>query len=325
MKHELAHSGLNSVHDSIVNTVLYYDVFNYPLKAQEVFQFLRTNHTTPLHIEEELKFLADKGLLFQFGEFFSAQNNETLIPRRLKGNREAEIYLAIARKKAKLIACFPFVRAVLASGSLSKGYMDENSDLDFFIITHPGRLWIARTLLVLYKRIFLFGSHKYFCVNYFIDSDHLELEEKNLFTATELATVIPLQGMDMYQKLLQQNDWLLGFFPNFKSRSTENISLRSAGFKKVIEKVLDVFQSDALEKYFMSLTQKRWNKLYAHEYSKPDFQVAFKTKKHASKNHPRHYQKKVIQLHDDKVQGFMEKFKSSFNITLKEEALKNEA
>ena len=97
--------------------------------------------------------------------------------------------------------------------------MDEKSDLDFFIITAPKRLWIARTLLVMYKRFFLFNSHKYFCVNYFVDEDHLEIEEKNLFTATELATVIPLYGQVHYTNLLKANPWLKRFFPNYTPRS----------------------------------------------------------------------------------------------------------
>src|SRR5690606_3777846 len=104
-----------------------------------------------------------------------------------RGNLMANKFSDIARKKAKLISQFPFVRGVMASGSLSKGYADEKSDIDFFIITIPNRLWIARTLLVLYKRIFLLNSHKFFCVNYFVDEKHLGIEEKNLFTATELA------------------------------------------------------------------------------------------------------------------------------------------
>ncbi len=138
-------------------------------------------------------------------------------------NRRRNICLS-RKSRPKLISRFPFVRAVLASGSLSKGYMDEKSDIDFFIITAPHRLWIARTLLVLYKRLFLGGSHKHFCVNYFVDEDHLEIEEKNLFTATELATVLPLYGAEQYKSLIKTNGWVRDFFPNYIARSTENVS-----------------------------------------------------------------------------------------------------
>ena len=102
-----------------------------------------------------------------------------------------------ALRNARLIFHFPFTRAIMISGSLSKNYADEASDVDYFIIVKPGRLWIARTLLIIYKRIFLMNSKKYFCVNYFIDEDHLEIEEKNLFTAVELTTLIPIHGFTL--------------------------------------------------------------------------------------------------------------------------------
>ena len=86
--------------------------------------------------------------------------------------------------------------------------MDEHSDLDFFIITKPNRLWIARMLLALYQKIVLLNSHKYFCVNYFVDEHHLAIEEKNLYTATELSTLIPLYGKEYYPQLMMANHWI---------------------------------------------------------------------------------------------------------------------
>ena len=173
---------------------MYYDIFNYPLNSEEIFRFLGIHHIDESIVVSRLLNLKERQIIFQFENFFTLNNNRAAMDRRMKGNIEAEKYLVLAEKKGKLIAKFPFVRAVLASGSLSKGYMDENSDLDFFIITAPNACGLRVLLLVLYKRLFLFNSHKYFCVNYFVDEDHLEIEEKNLFTATELATVIPLYG-----------------------------------------------------------------------------------------------------------------------------------
>lgn len=218
---------------------------------------------------------------------------------------EADRCLHVAQKVSKLIARFPFVRGVLASGSLSKGYMDEKSDIDFFIITAPRRLWIARTLLVMYKRIFLKGSHKHFCVNYFVDEDHLEIEEKNLFTATELATVLPLHGAEQYTRLIETNSWLKKVFPNFIARSIEQVpSTATNGFKKVAEGLINAFFAINIESFFRNLTMKRWKTLYEKEYSKADFDIAFKSKAYASKNHPQHFQRKIMDIYAEKMKLF---------------------
>lgn len=291
--------------EHVVKTLLYYDIFNYPLKSSEVFLFLGTNSITENEVTHTLKVLTEERLLFRFEEFYSIQPLESNIHRRIKGNKEAEKFLHLAKQKAAFIAKFPFVRAVLASGSLAKGYMDEKSDLDFFIITAPKRLWIARTLLVMYKRLFLFNSHKYFCVNYFVDEDHLEIEEKNLFTATELATVLPLYGAQHYTRFMKSNPWLNGFFPNYVPRPTHDVpESDSKGLKDFIETIVNIFFASNLESYFKNLTLNRWRRLYAKEYSKADFEIAFKSKEYASKNHPRHFQRKIIELYEEKIKSF---------------------
>jgi hypothetical protein len=294
---------------SVIQTLLYYDIFQYPLKSAEVFRFLRINSVTEKDVNECLDALAEQGQVSRFGEFYSLQSTESTVIRRIRGNQEAKRCLPLVHRMARLISHFPFVRSVLASGSFSKEDMDETSDLDFFIITAPSRLWISRTLLVLYKRIFLKNSHKYFCVNYFVDSDHLEIEEKNLFTATELATVIPLYGGEFYRQLIAKNrSWLTEYFPNFKPRPSLDMPLHNKIFiKDVIERILNLTAGKFLNSFFMWLTEKRWKQLYANNYNSEDFKVAFKSKEYVSKNHPRHFQKKVMSHYRDRLMSFDQK------------------
>lgn len=313
MKTETADRILTCVDNEIVRTLLYYDIFNYPLKLEEIVRFLGINSKDELIIRYRLSHLKEQQLIFQFGNFFSLKNDHASVDRRLKGNQEAERYLVIAQKQARLISKFPFVRGVLASGSLSKGFMDENSDLDFFIITSPGRLWIARTLLVMYKRIFLLNSHKYFCVNYFVDEDHLEIEEKNLFTATELATVLPLYGSEQYENLHQTNSWLMDFFPNYKRLNSVNVPIaRSSVVKRILERFFNLFFASYFERYFRHKTLSRWKKLYQRDYAAADFQVAFKSKAYAAKNHDKNFQRKIMDLYEEKLKSKQMDIESTF-------------
>ncbi len=244
-------------------------------------------------------------MIFRFGEFFNVQDNELNVVRRKKGNDMAKKCRAIARSRAKLISGFPFVRAVLASGSFSKGYMDEKSDLDFFVITAPERLWISRTIIVLFKRLFFLNSHKYFCCNYFVDVDHLEIEEKNLFTATELATLIPLDGSRHHKKMIEANPWLKRFFPNFEIDSAEHfVYAGKETLKMLLEGILKAKFFDPIERLFMRMTLRRWKRLYEKKYNTNDFSIAFKSNEHVSKNHPNHYQLKVMRCYDEKLKNY---------------------
>ena len=299
---------ISPLSESIIRTLAYYDLFDHPLTASEIFSFLPTNHVTQEEIDRELTMLDKQSLVFKMGAFYSLQNNPILEKRRLKGNIMAEEYLNIAVRQSKRIASFPFVRSVMISGSLSKGYADENSDIDFFVVTEPGRLWIARTLLVAYKRLFLFNSHKYFCVNYFVDEKHLEIEEKNLFTATEIATLIPLYDNGHYCELLLNNSWLYRFYPNFRMSSAVNAN-GTAGFaKRMAEWILNHCFPGRIDRFFMQLTRQRWKKLYGNLLPFREFGIAFKSNPNVSKNHPRNFQKQIVIRYEERIQAFRKYF-----------------
>jgi hypothetical protein len=291
----------------VIRTILYFDIFNYPLELEEIQRFLGVKISRE-DLEDILESLVRKEYIFRQDVYYSMKPGMEHIHRRISGNSKAEQMLPKAQQRAELITRFPFVKAVFASGSLSKGYMDEKSDLDFFIVTTPGRLWVARILLVIYKRIFLGNSHKEFCVNYFIAADHLQIEEKNHFTATELATVIPLTGKKYYPQLMRENQWLFDFFPNYILRPTPGQHEIAPWYKKMLEWGLSLFGGKLLDNFCMWLTQKRWERLYRSSYSRPDFNVAFKSRKDVSKNHPRHFQKKVTDLLEEKWKVFAKNF-----------------
>jgi predicted nucleotidyltransferase len=294
---------LTPLQECVLRTLLYYDIFRYPLNADEVYRFLGVKVVDRAAVDASLLSLRDCGVIFQFGDLFSISADNAMIERRKKGNAMAKKFSDIARKKARLISQFPFVRSVMASGSLSKGYADEKSDIDFFIITVPKRLWIARTLLVLYKRAFLLNSHKYFCVNYFVDESHLVIEEKNLFTATELATVLPLYGSNQYHELHRSNAWLKNFFPNFLLRTTDNVPEASTSWGKwCLEKIISIF-GDSLEGFCQRITLARWKKLYGKSYSQADFDIAFKSRSYASKNHPSNFQRVVMEAYEERLKA----------------------
>lgn len=299
---------------SILKTLLYFDIFQYPLTASEIFHHLTTNHVTTDQVATELILLSNQSIIYPVHDFFSIHNNFELASRRMKGNRMAAQSLAMAQKKAILISKFPFVRAVMASGSLSKDYMDEHSDLDFFVITKPNRLWIAKMLLVLYKKVFLFNSHKYFCINYYVDESHLEIEEKNIFTATELATLIPFQGKEYYTQLMKVNGWVKDYLPNHTPRSTANvITFQPGWFKRQLESIINLAGAEKFEILFMHIISARLKKKYQPIYSKPDFDIAFKVKEYASKGHPKNHQRKVLDLYQQKLIEYGDKLSINWN------------
>jgi len=303
---------ISSLGKSIIRTLAYYDIFDYPLNVTEIYQNLGTNSVSLTDIQNEIDYLCKAGLTFNKNDFYLLRNNPNFISRRLEGNRLAEKKLNSAYRMTKFISKFPYVRAILLSGSISKGYMEVDSDVDYFIITHPNRLWVTRLLLMLFKKTVLLNSRKVFCINYFVDTETLEIEEKNIFTATELATLIPTYGKELYDEFYNKNSWIREFYPNFPKRDTIHISNHDDSIiKKLFEKIFSNSWGDKFDDFAMSLFEKSNHKKYS-DYNSRDFQVAFKTSKRESKHHPKFFQKRVLEAFNSKLKSF----ENTYNISL---------
>jgi hypothetical protein len=260
-------------------------------------------------IAEELLTLVKEGALFEKDGYYSPREGvASLVSKRIDGEKTAQTAQDKAYKRAKFIGKFPYVKAAYISGSMSKGIMHENGDVDFFIITEPGRLWIARTLLILYKKIFLLNSHKYFCVNYFIDSGNLEIEEKNLFTATEAATLKPVYDSGIYQDFYKANSWVKDFLPNQTEQKVIYNGNTRRPMAKVVERLLNNSLGDKLDALFMATTLKLW-KTQFKDLGDANFELALKTRKYVSKHHPQNFQSRVLAALDERLKAFGEKHK----------------
>lgn len=282
------------IEQAIVRALLYFEIFSYPLTAEEVFRFSGCRDASSEEVFNKLQNLAEQGIIYCIDTFFLTRNNPEWVARRLECNRRADTFLPLARRTARFIAAFPFIRGVFVSGSLSKHCMSADSDVDYFLVTEPGRLWLARTLLIAFKKIFLFNSHKYFCVNYFIDTEHLEINEKNLFTATETVTLLPMYGKEWYSAFCSANAWAWEQYPNAGYRPLENIREHSRSIvKRMLEWLLGGKPGRWLDEKAMHLTLAFWRKKFSFM-ERDHFDLALKSKRYVSKHHPLNFQEKVL-------------------------------
>lgn len=311
-----AYKPLTTSQSAVIRVLMYFDIFNYPLKADEIVNLTQIPSAGLIKIEKDLSLLTDSAYILNEGEFYGLSNsnlNENIKIRK-KGSILSKRKMKTSRFFSFIIALCPYVRAICLSGTISKGFMKNDSDIDYFIITKPDRLWIARTFLTLFKKIFLLNSYKNFCINYFIDTDHLEIPDKNIFTATELSYLLPVYNYEVYLKLKQSNTWVESFLPNFKNRDDKYlIKYKYFTIKKWIEKLLDLSIADRLETLCFSFSKKYFDKKYRSLKSEAKSLVN-RHKKYVSKLHPNNFQEKVIQ----QLQAKTEEFEILHNIELRQ-------
>ena len=287
--------------------LLYFSLFKYPLTKAEILSFSSCNNQDGT--QAELKRLVNENVVYKIDDFYCLENDKSQITRRLAGNEGAKKVAKKADRMSRFISRFPFVEGVGLSGALSKGFFDEEGDIDFFIITAPGRLWIARSLLILYKKIFLLNSKKYFCVNYFVSENALEIPEKNVFTATELVTLIPMYGNGSFHTFYDRNDWAYIQFPNksYDEGLDALKPIKKSRFIQLVEKLFNGHIGDRLDTFFLRLTYKKWRTKFNH-LDRDQFDIAMKSTRDVSKHHPNNFQQKVITRLNEKYREYQEKY-----------------
>ena len=294
---------LSSTSKKVILTILYHEIFSYPLTANEIQERVNSTEITEQQLRNTLDELVELEYLREEEGFYMAKLRPDWIRRREAAALLCKKVEAKALRRAKLISKFPFVRAVFFSGTFAKGQMTIGSDVDFFIITASSRLWLARTLLVLFKKICLFNSRKYFCVNYFIDEMRLAIQERNLFTATEIATLRPAYGKSLYERFQSQNSWIKKYYPNFQSRIDLAHDLKSSLLKQRIESMLTSSWGKKLEDFFYRKTLQYWKNKFDWM-DDETFAIALKSKSWVSKHHPNNFQERVLRKYYFAIEEF---------------------
>ena len=294
---------VSSLNEHIVGTLLYYEIFEHPLTAHELFSLLPQNSITLSALQHELDALSKKGVLQHLHGFYTIPGNGVgAAALRLKRQELARKRIQMARFMTHIIKRFPFVRAIFLSGDLSKGVADPKSDIDYVIVTAPHRLWICRTLLILFKKVFLLNSRKYFCLNYYVDSDHLVLTEQSYYTATEIAHLKPLYNITLYLRYMNANAWIKEYFPNYRifamhAREGNN---RTSYLQRTLELPFAGAWANRLDRYLMNSMERIWRKRYP-EYDEATRENIFRCSEHESRAFIGNFAGTILALHQEKL------------------------
>lgn len=283
---------ISSIKESVFDVLTYFSIFKFPLFFWEIHKYMSYDCS-----EEELKTVLDNMLatqqIYYENSCYSQQIDKEQIQNKIERFTLAQKRLVQAQKRARLISKFPFVSMVAISGSLSKYSSKPDGDIDYFIVTKHNRLWIARTLLHLFKKFtFLVGKEHDFCMNYFVDTSRLKIEEQNKFTAIEISSLIIQEGEDVFNAFLKENNWIKQFVPNaYKAHKSQKTTTNPSSSQIL----------DSLNIKLMNLTDRKWRLKWKRKgYDMEQYDLAFKTEVSISKNHPKNYQKQILDQYESK-------------------------
>lgn len=197
-----------------VQAVAYSDIFDYPLTAADLHRYLSGAPIAPADFECLLRHgpLVPEHLS-EFDGFYTLPGREAIIATRRQRESEAARLWPRALHYGRLLASLPFVRMVAVTGELAVNNVQPGSDIDYFIVTEPGRVWLARASAI---GVVHYAARRgdIVCPNYLVSERALALADRNLYTAHELAQMVPISGFETYRRLRVQNSWAEEILPN---------------------------------------------------------------------------------------------------------------
>jgi hypothetical protein len=257
-------SQLGTLERGILQAVGYADVFNFPLTATEIWRNLVKIEISEKQVIDTLrgsKSLA--GQLHHEEELYMLSGRQKLVKIRRRRAAASAILWERARYYGAVINQLPFVRMVAVTGALAVNNSEASDDIDFLVVTEPGRLWLARAFTILVVKMAA-RRGDLICPNYFLSDQALALPERDIFTAHELAQMVPLSGFDVYRQMIAQNRWAQRLMPNMDTSEPQKQAaagrLMPTWSSRFVERLLRTPPGGWLEGWEMARKQARFNR-----------------------------------------------------------------
>lgn len=298
-----------NLHNAILSTLCYSDIFNFPLTAKEIWKYLISdNQHSPLRqgfegqaisnsqFKKELDKLVLKGNIRKVGSYYCLPKRESIIAIRKRREKISEKKIKKAQRFAHILSYIPTVQLIALSGSVAMSNAEENADIDIFVITSAHTLWITRLVVFVFLRLLGVkrGRHgtsspNTICANMFMEEGFLTLPQsmQNLYTAHEFAQLkILVNKHNEQEKLFAANTWIKKYMPN----SDNNIQYSTSNFQHKLWSNLLI----PLEHMFRTI--QLW-------YMRPH-KTREITEKHLIAFHPIDYANVILEAYNSKTQHY---------------------
>ena len=259
---------------NILNTIVYYDILNFPLTSFEVWKYLLSVNSgqgtlnnksvegyTLGEVVEALDGEKLKQNIEEYRGFYFLKGRTDLVNRRIQSDKNSAVKFEIAERVAWWLRFVPFVRMIAVTGTLAMKNCEKNSDIDFFVVLERGRIFTGRLLATV--MVHFLGKRRYgkkiknrICLNYFITTGSLEIERQDLFAANEYSFLYPILGHNVFQEFCETNlEWIKKIKPNWEppdlapARYCVEHNKFSESVQKSFESLINWLRGDRIESW----------------------------------------------------------------------------
>jgi hypothetical protein len=260
------------IKDSILKTIAWFDLFDFPLTAEEIMEYL-FKYDKPLHIKEirgTLALMCEEGVTEELKEHFVLKGRGSIVEIRKARKFIAEKLWTRTRLYGQYMRAVPFVRMIAVCNNLAYDNPNEQSDIDLFVVIKPGRMWTARFIITIILQFF--GVRRYgdkiagrFCLSFFVTANKLNMKSIAIkpldpYLAYWTKLVAPIYGEETYRNFKNENEtWIKNEYGlKFPEENKKHMYAdRESGLKKFFEWLLGGLIGNLTEGLFKKSFKKK--------------------------------------------------------------------
>lgn len=259
-----------TLRENVYATLVYFDLSDYPLTLKDLEYYL----LGPTPVQKDLEHFLEKeeGIGKQDGYYF-LKGRGKIVGLRQERAKIAEQFWYKVQRFVPFLQMVPFLKLVAVCNTLAFDNPTKESDIDLFIVTRKGRIFVARTLATLLFSFLGIRRHGQkiagqFCLSFYVTEEALNLRpirfgSEDIYLPYWILMLKPLYGKEAFTAFLKENRWISTYFDNhynkFDAQSGKLLKKNSffSFFGKIFEFLLDGRFGDYLEKKISQIQQKR--------------------------------------------------------------------
>ncbi|MFA5134249.1 MAG: hypothetical protein WC505_00470 [Patescibacteria group bacterium] len=222
---------MDPLEKAIIATLSYFDVFDYPLTAVEIWKWLYVSSADGVPVQaavgdvvgalEEREKIRQR-VDFKDGFYFLKGRGET-VEKRMDRYRLAERKFHRALRVVSLLRRMPFVKMIGICNTLAYSNSRREGDIDLLIVTKRRRVWQVRFWVTGFLKLSNMRprpgrTEDTICPSFFVDEDHLDLSglalENDIYLPYWVSQVVPVYDEGIYRTFIASNAWIHRAIPN---------------------------------------------------------------------------------------------------------------
>jgi hypothetical protein len=250
---------MSALEKAILKTIMYFDIFSYPLTLLEVQKWLWQEQEGDLLKIKEI--LDRHSLIQEKNGLYFLKTSEKNIDLRMQRYNIAEHKFKKRWLYFKFIAMMPGVRAIFVCNTLSYSNSRAESDIDLAIIAAPHKIWTARFFTTVFTALLhirptVKKTQNQICLSFYLEENNLNLEKIKIHNGQDIHFTYWLDQFfpvyledDILEKFIKNNEWLKKDLPNsIGSYATYQRQIKTGVIFRIIKKFLSIFSFEKIYK-----------------------------------------------------------------------------